>query len=225
MASSLRWEATSRRMILDVCRRAQADGALVTNVVFMPVDARETRRFVAQIDHVLVFDGALVVIEHKRWQGIVFDGVLPSQVHPSFAHLVDESTLPASFALQVKSESPQSVVINTHLKDQAPSVQVRRQAQRLSQFLGQETGEAPWFDTCVFYSHPDTHVYAQEKDVAAGGAATWIVGDEGRLESLVRDLARMPAGAETRRRRARLLEALSQLGADVARFGAYRDGA
>ncbi len=103
----MRWEEASQRTILEVCKAAGINGALLTNVVFVPVAQGERdrdRSYAAQLDHVLVFEsGHVLVIENKRWNGIVFDGRKPSAVHHAFRNLLDESSLTGSFAIQVRS--------------------------------------------------------------------------------------------------------------------------
>ncbi|WIB11792.1 hypothetical protein [Curtobacterium sp. MCPF17_052] len=105
----MKWEEASEQAVLRACRAAGVSGVLMTNVVFVPVGETEQgpwRKFVAQADHVLVSEsGRGLVIENKRWGGIVFDGRRPSEVHPAFRNLVDESSLVPPFAVQVRSRT------------------------------------------------------------------------------------------------------------------------
>ncbi|GAA4783672.1 nuclease-related domain-containing protein [Microbacterium gilvum] len=227
IAKGLRYEAISRRLILQACARLGLEGELLTNIVFEPADAQDTRRFVAQVDHVLLTDAGRVVIEHKRWQGVVFDGVLPSTVHPALGHLVDEEALvdergqTRSFAVQLVRDpaTPQLVTVRTKLGAASPSQQAREQARRLSAFVAQETGRSLWFDTVVFYSHPDADPHVRAIDGAHGGARTRVAASEGELDDALRALTERPGGADVRAENDAVREALLALGADAARFG------
>ncbi|WP_456286184.1 NERD domain-containing protein [Microbacterium sp. JZ70] len=221
LATGLKWEAASRRLILAACEQLGLRGSLHTNVVFMPSDALETRTFVTQIDHVLLLDGARLVIENKRWQGVLFDGVRPSAVHEAFGKLVDENDLGEHFAVQLRRdpESPQSITVNRHLGERAPVVQVRRQAQQLSRFVEQELSEPIWFDTCVLYSHERAEAHLRQRDQSSGGASTWVVAGADGLIACLESFASRTGNDDTRRDDAALFETLSALGADATRFG------
>ncbi|PPG04711.1 hypothetical protein C5C59_05825 [Rathayibacter sp. AY1F4] len=62
-------EAVSHTLVREACVSAGLSGVLATNVVFVPVDARTTRRFLAQIDHLLLTRHGALIIEAKYWQG------------------------------------------------------------------------------------------------------------------------------------------------------------
>jgi hypothetical protein len=121
VAAGLKWEATSRDDIADACRQLGVDAVLLTNVVFVPVATSASSRFVAQVDHVLLGETGVMVIENKGWNGIVFDGLTPSSVFPAFAGLFDESTMTPPFALQVVKDSPTVLTVRTHLGRDAPA--------------------------------------------------------------------------------------------------------
>lgn len=221
VAAGLKWEATSRDDIADACRQLGVDAVLLTNVVFVPVATSASSRFVAQVDHVLLGETGVMVIENKGWNGIVFDGLTPSSVFPAFAGLFDESTMTPPFALQVVKDSPTVLTVRTHLGRDAPASQVRRQAQRLSDRVQAETGVRLWFDTCVFYSHRDTTVFATERDATDGGAGTAIVSHRSQLAGVVRELTSRPTKKLSRARVDDLARLFASYGADVLRFGAY----
>lgn len=221
VAAGLKWEATSRDDIADACRQLGVDAVLLTNVVFVPVATSASSRFVAQVDHVLLSETGVMVIENKGWNGIVFDGLTPSSVFPAFAGLFDESTMTPPFALQVVKDSPTVLTVRTHLGRDAPASQVRRQAQRLSDRVQAEVGARVWFDTCVFYSHRDATVFATERDATDGGAATAIVSHRSQLAGVVRELTSRPTKKLSQARVADLAALFASYGADVLRFGAY----
>lgn len=216
---SMRWDEPSQRAVVDACTELGLDGVLVTNVVFVPVDAPRTRRFVAQVDHVLLLSSAAVVIENKGWKGVVLDGVQPRDVHSSIGTLFGDATFEAPFAVQVSRESPTSFRITSHEGRESPAAQVRRQAQRVSDLVGAETSRTQWFDTAVFYSHPDAEVWAAETDATQAGVTTTIVAGGRQLRSFLERVGDRPRTlAPTRIDE--LAELFARHGADVRRFGA-----
>ncbi|QGV66648.2 nuclease-related domain-containing protein [Clavibacter nebraskensis] len=73
-------EAASHAHIVAAFASARLSGILATNVVFSRT-GDDGARFVQQIDHVVVTSRTVLIIENKRWRGIVFDGVVPSSEH------------------------------------------------------------------------------------------------------------------------------------------------
>ncbi|WP_423920936.1 nuclease-related domain-containing protein [Frigoribacterium sp. 2-23] len=221
LATGLKWEATSRDLIADAIRTVAADAVLLTNVVFVPTETTASGRFVVQVDHVLVCEAGVLVIENKGWRGIVFDGRTPSSVFPAFSGLFDETKLDPPFALQVKDDSPTVLTVRSHLGPTSPAAQVRRQARRLADRVYTEIGARFWVDTCVLYSHPQATVFAADRDVAEGGATTRIVAAPAQLASVVRELTGRPAKKFSRARVEEIVGLLGSYGADTLRFGAY----
>lgn len=218
-ARSLEWELTSRAMIAAVCQDLSLSGVLATNIVFVPTDSSGPSPFVAQIDHVLLTEHVAVVIEHKRWRGVVFDGVLPSSVHPAFAALLDESALRSSFAVQIAPANESSLTLRTYTGAHAPTVQVRAQTKRLAQLLRSKDAAAPWFDTCVLYSHREAIVFAPPAVGSRARRDTAIAADREQLRRL---LARLHAKAGAARDPSpvdAVVPALETLGADLLGLG------
>ena len=220
-ATGLKYDTVSRNMILDTCTSLQLNGALVSNIVFVPTDAPGSRQFVAQVDHILVLEAGALVIENKGWRGVVFDGRRPSSVHAALGVLFDEAMLNAPFAIQMVRDAPQVVTIRTHLDAESPCAQVRRQAQRVSDLVRSSTGIAQWFETCVLYSHPDAVVYAKGQDLAAGGASTTVVAGQDALRKAISTFSRRSTRELSQERIEALLALFAGYGADVQRFGAY----
>lgn len=215
IAESLRWDEPSHDAILDACRRLGLRGVLATNVVFVPTDAGDRDRFVAQVDHVLLTRHAALVLENKRWRGLVFDGVRPSTVHAAFRDLFDESILERPFAIQVRRESTTSWDVRTQVGGESPASQVRRQAQRLNGLVRASGLGSLWFESCVFYSHPDATVYAEREDASPGGAKTAVVAGRHELDALLRRLAERPPTTLTEDRIGALSALLARQGARV----------
>ena len=234
----MRWEEASQRTIHEVCRAVGVNGALFTNVVFAPVARAErdrSRSFVAQLDHVLVLEsGHVLVVENKRWNGIVFDGRKPSTVHHAFRNLLDESSLTGSFAVQVRSrrvldhadEVEHWWQVRVQSGGASPARQVRQQARRLKHFLTDEDGGGPsWVHSAVFYSG-DAAAYVQaedrgESETGSGGASTAIVTDATELQNLVTTLVRRNAVPNRARTDAVVRKLLGQ-GAHTVTLGTYR---
>ncbi|WOF21453.1 nuclease-related domain-containing protein [Microbacterium betulae] len=223
IARGMKHEAASHSMIVDACAELGVDGALLTNLVFLPEDTRRERRFVAQIDHLLLLESALIVIESKRWKGLVFDGIRPSEAQPGLRYLIDESDLPESFAFHVNRASKGSSSWNVQRYDgpDAPAFQVRRQAGRLSQHIRTTTGDSFWLETCVLYSHPDAEVHARPQDVSQGGAPTHVVKDIEGLKRVIKGFEMRSKPALTSTQLTGLVDVLGSLGPQVDRFGVY----
>jgi hypothetical protein len=219
IARGMRWEEASHREIAAACAANGLPGVLATNVVFYPAEAREGRRFVAQIDHVLLTAAAAVVIEAKRWQGVVFDNVAPGAVHPAFGALIDEGALEAPFAIQLRRSSA-GIDIRVETGAETPATQARRQARRLHALVNERTGREQWFDTCVYYSHPDAVVHARTVQSSDGGATTRMLAGSAELTAFVRSLAKRPRTALSAERIDELAAQLASLGACVERVGA-----
>ncbi|MBF4614127.1 nuclease-related domain-containing protein [Curtobacterium sp. VKM Ac-1376] len=231
--TGMKWEETSQRVILDACKAAGVNGALLTNVVFAPVALAErgpARSFVAQLDHVLVLDsGRVVVIENKRWNGIVFDGQRPSEVHRAFRNLLDESSLQPPFAVQVRSrrvldhadEIEQWWQVRVQARGASPCSQVRQQARRLADFVASTAGVArEWVDTCVFYSG-DAVAYVNPEDRSERGAPTAVVTSATELQGVISGYAQKSA-VPNRARTDAVVRVLAGQGAHTTTIGSYR---
>jgi hypothetical protein len=99
----------------------------------------------------------------------------------------------------------------------APRSQVRLHAKRLSRLMLASLGRSLWFDTMVYYSHPEVVLYAAE--TGAGGVDTPAVA--GRMQ-LRQALSRFQRGTG----RAGVpvddvARILSEVGADVRGFGSF----
>ncbi|WP_420367045.1 nuclease-related domain-containing protein [Curtobacterium sp. L1-20] len=187
------WDAASRDMILDVCEDLGIDGVLLTNIVFVPTDAKPFHRYAAQIDHVLVMGASILLVESKRWNGVVFDGINPASAHPSFRRLL--ATPPnGPFALQIVPDSSEQLIVRAYPNQSslAPAAQARRQAARLHHYLAAAHGSVPHVDTCVFYSHPDAEVFARPQDTA-GNVSTFIAAGYDGLRRVLRQYKPTPS--------------------------------
>jgi hypothetical protein len=224
VAAGAKWEETSRQMLLDAVTELGLDGVLVTNVVFVPVDASRTRRFVAQVDHVLLLPTVALVVENKGWKGVVLDGVHPRDAGSSFAALFGDLTLEPPFAVQVKRDSLTSLELRTHDKTHAPRKQVRTQARRIAELVRTETHRKPWFDTAVLYSHPDADVHADPL-ADDDGASTVVIASQAQLRSHIEELVRRRRPGPDSPRIDELSALFAGLGADVRPFGQPLDRA
>lgn len=211
-------EAVSHDLISEACVSAGLAGLLATNVIFVPADARSSRRFVAQIDHLLVTGHGAMIIEAKYWQGVVFDGVLPATVHASYAGLFDESELIEPFTVQIAPAASDAWTVRTHLEHRVPARQVRRQAARFAEFLTGQGRLAPWFETAVLYSHPDVTTFAPAWQ-GTGRARTRIVTGVKELTDMLAELARRPESTLAQDEWESLSTFLAETGAHLERVG------
>lgn len=218
-ARALQWDTASRDLVAEVGRELNIDGCLASNVLFT-VRERSGKPFIAQIDHVLLTDRAAYVIENKFWAGTVFDGLLPSAVHPAFASLVDEGALGSEFALRMKREDG-GVSVLVKSGGESPRAQSRRQAARLSGAIEERFGVTQWFDPYVLYSHPNASLFVEPTAGAAARRAPVLQGAQG-VRSLLRGAAR-PAGGRGQVDVVRIGDALAALGADVVGLGTYAE--
>jgi hypothetical protein len=214
----IEWELVARGEIVSVCEELGIDGVVATNIVFVPFDSSPASPFVTQVDHVLLTERCAVVIETKNWRGVVFDEKPPSSVHAGFGALIPDEILPASFAVKLAPTLESGrVEVLSKIGKRAPRSQVRLHAKRLSRLMLASLGRSLWFDTMVYYSHPEVVLYAAE--TGAGGVDTPAVA--GRMQ-LRQALTRFQRGTgRTGVPVDDVARILSEVGADVRGFGSF----
>lgn len=223
MSYRIGWELRSRRKIVDACDAAGLSGAVATNVVFEAAAKAPGRTIIAQVDHVLITERFALVIEHKGWKGIVFDGTQPGAVHRGFEALLGGRVREDDFAIQIDQldTTDGSLGVMKKLGSASPRAQVRRQALRLSTHLKHLGLEVPWLHTCVFYAHPGVDLYAapgQQK----GRVHTHAVSRGEELVEILADLA-ADSARQTRVDVRALADRLHHDGADVIGVGTFHD--
>lgn len=221
LALGTKYEEASRAEILAACAAEGLHGVLATNVVFLPPEDMPGGRFVAQLDHVLLTEDAVTIIEGKRWRGVVFDGCKPSAAHPAFRGLFDEEELREDFAIQLTREDSEggSLTVRRHLDRASPRAQVRRQAQRLHEHLKAQTGSAPWIEHAVFYSHPHATVHWANGGPQTKAARTAILAGTEGLRRWLAGRGAAPRSRVTAASIERYAALFHALGARVDRFG------
>jgi hypothetical protein len=189
-ASTWETDVVSHRLIADSCARVRLSGVLATNVVFAVVE-RE-RCFMAQIDHVLLTSRGAFIFENKYWRGLVFDGIRPSTVHKAFGAFLSDDDVEGPLAIQITAEDRTGkVMVRTYTASDAPVIQVRNQARRLSEHVSQTLETSPWFQTVVLYSYPDVMVFGPtEQHTASSGVSTVVVHGPHALAGVLVDLRR-----------------------------------
>lgn len=101
----------------------------------------------------------------------------------------------------------------------SPARQVRVGASRLHTYLKPLVGELPFIDTCVFYSHPDATVVTPGVDVQ--GNARTLIADVHTIGGMLRRAHTARPEQSSPERVDRIAEALTALGADIVRTGAF----
>lgn len=148
------WERRSREILLKKLKASGSSGVLLTNIVFLVSDQRQIPR---QIDHLIVTENKVILIENKGWKGLVFDGVLPSSVHKSYQSFIDERPLHQrdTFAVQLRNDDnePRFEI------DDPPTQQAASQARDLKNLV-KRSGIPLNLTVCVFYSHQDVDLRA-----------------------------------------------------------------
>ena len=186
-ASGLRWEARSRQHILRLLNLLGHDGFVATNVCFTARNSQGA--FIHQVDHMVVTRRTALVVEAKSWDGLVFhfEKGARAVTQEEIERFGPLRSLAAGthYALHVRADHAP----NLHAKgnEVEPAKQVRRQAKALSILLRESkvSEKVPFFDTCVYYSHPGS--------VLVGGSrflSDTAVVDEAGLEALLRDAKR-----------------------------------
>ena len=216
-ARGMRWELNSRETLVKACESASLNAIVATNVVFAVVSPE--RSFCAQIDHVVVTDNTMLVIDSKYWNGLVFDGTRPSQLAAPFAALFDEKQLTPPFAVHLRQRDDASIGLRVEAGTSSPARQVRVGASRLHAYLSPRVGELPFIDTCVFYSHPDATVVTPGVDVQ--GNARTLIADVHTIGTMLRRAHTARPEQSSPERVDRIAEALTELGADIVRTGAF----
>lgn len=221
----MKWDLASRNAIVSICHSLSVSGFLATNVVFDPSATSKSGHFAAQIDHVLVTDSFVLIIENKRWKGLVFADKYPSSVNPYFQHLVNEDCLQDHFAVQIvpDSDSRALLTVRTHPRPSAPCRQVRKQAMRLRDFFVAKLETSPWIETAVFYSHPDFHFEGPRTCAVSGPTPTRIAAGSDELYSVISSILRDCHSQKTPVPTSRIGTVLKEYGADIVGFGQYKE--
>lgn len=154
-ATGMRWEANSRDRILAVAEELGLDGFVGTNVCFRAVG--RNRSYVHQIDHLLVSQKGVLVIDSKNWNGLIFHPAV--EKGNSIARRIERFELlrglssSARYVLHVRPEERPTVLRDNSPRE--PVKQVRTQAKALSRYLALSgMHKVPFIATCVYYSHP-----------------------------------------------------------------------
>lgn len=216
-ARGMRWELNSREALVKACEAASLNAIVATNVVFAVVG--EERSFCAQIDHVIVTDNTVLVIDSKYWNGLVFDGTRPSQLAAPFAALLDESQLIPPFSVHLRQRDDATIGLRVDAGLSSPARQVRVGASRLHAYLKPRVGDLPFIDTCVFYSHPDATVVTPGVDMQ--GSTCTLIADVKTIGATLRRAHTTRPEQSSPERVDRIAEALTELGADIVRTGAF----
>jgi Sec-independent protein translocase protein TatA len=216
----LRWELASREVLVDACEAAGLDAIIATNIVFSPRDEGSTAPYCAQLDHLVITEKAVVLVDSKYWKGLILDGKKPSTLAGALGVLFDESTLPTSFAIAVSRDGGERLDVRTLLGTESPAAQVRRQARRFHAHLAAQHGSAPYLQTCVFYSHPDARVWTGGLDETERAQPTRIASVRTIQKALLDAQSGGPAGP-TSHQVTQLVATVRDLGADLHGTGRF----
>ncbi|MGO1798528.1 MAG: nuclease-related domain-containing protein [Microbacterium gubbeenense] len=221
-ARGMKWELASRHQLVKACENAGLDAVIATNVVFTPAEPVE-HAFCAQIDHVVITQHLVLVVESKRWSGVVFDGVRPSTHAAAFSTLFDENEMIAPFAVQLTrpDEASQLLAWRVDSGKNAPAKQARKQAMRLRGLLRERTRTVPYIDTCVFYSHQRSEVIAQAIDQE--GTARTLIATSNNIRRVIGDVHRSKRRRLDESQTALVIDTVRDLGADLVGTGRFAD--
>ena len=216
-ARGMRWELNSRESLVKACEAASLDAVIATNVVFAVSSPKQT--FCAQLDHVVLTDNMMLVVDSKYWNGLVFDGTRPSELATPFGAVIDEQQLVAPFAVQLRPRDDAAIGIRIDAGASAPARQVRVGASRLHTYLAPLAGNLPFIDTCVFYSHPSATVVTPGVDVQ--GKARTLIADVYTIDRMLRRAHTSRPSSAASPNLERITAALTELGADIIRTGRF----
>ncbi|MBD5381837.1 nuclease-related domain-containing protein [Clavibacter sepedonicus] len=161
LARTWKTDRVSHDLIVAACAAARIGGALATNVVLTGTEPKTKRRFLVQVDHVLLTPRAALIIENKHWRGLVLDAVRPKDLHEFWGALLARYDVDPPAVLHITSDGDDGA-FHVRRADPTPVAQVRRQSLRLAAHVQDALGSAPFFHTVVFYSHADAEVIAPE---------------------------------------------------------------
>lgn len=218
LAYGMRWELASREQLVRACERADLDAVVVTNVVFAPAHTTDDP-YCAQIDHVVITNDFVLLVESKNWAGTVFDGRRPSLDSAALSTVVDDAQLVPPFAVQLARSSDSSLELRFHEGGKSPTRQVRRQAARFSAYLRTRMPAAPRIDTCVFYSHPKAHIVSGEPFV--DGDFRTVVATSSDLTEVLADVQHAGRQSPKAVHLETVVAAVRDLGADLVGVGRF----
>ncbi len=221
-ATGMKWELASREQLVRACDAAHLDAVIATNIIFTPVESKSLA-YCAQVDHLVITERAFLLVDSKRWKGVIFDGVRPSASAPMLEALIDEHTLTESFAVQLSrpDEITAHIDIRFAVGQNAPTWRARKQALRLHNYLCAHSAPVPFIDTCVFYSHPDAIVYSSEP--VHNGHAQTLIADSKTITTCLDEACGQDHESLTWAQTARAIEVIRTLGADLVGTGRFAD--
>lgn len=219
-ASGLKWELSSRELLVKACSEAGLDAIVATNIVFAPGDSESGKPYCAQLDHLVITEKAIVLIDSKNWAGVIFDGMRPSSLAGALSVLTDEQSLPDSYAICWSRDGGEALRVRSRLGQDSPVTKIRRQARRFNHHLKAQLTSAPFVQTCVFYSHPESRVLSKAAAPADGTWPTRIASVRSIRQVLVDAQSGGPTGP-TSQQLTGLVEILRGLGADLYGVGRF----
>jgi hypothetical protein len=212
------WETdrVSHDLIVAACAATGVRGVLATNVVLTGTEERTRRRFLVQVDHVLLTTGAAIIIENKHWRGLVLDSVRPRDVHASLGTLLAAYDADAPGVLHITSDADGGG-FHVRRAEHAPVAQVRLQSIRLAAHVRDALGSTPFFSTVVLYSHADATVIAPDHREERG--ATRRITSPSGLAAGIQQVIRSSTDPVSRESMVRMTELFESGGAHVERVG------
>ncbi|PPG31192.1 hypothetical protein C5B97_05465 [Pseudoclavibacter sp. RFBB5] len=229
---ALETELVSREAILRASATLGVNGVLATRTFILGQQGLSTARRVVQLDHVLLTDAGALLVHNKTWDGVIFDGVRPSEAQPAFANLVDDANLRPPFAVQISpgrdarspsddTPSTAGLRVVTHVGDHSPRRAALEHAEQLAHFAEAALGEGITVDTCVFYSNLAATVHTDAAGVTPSADRTAVVADESQFLDLLARRERARRRPLTPAQIERLTMLLHGQGAKIDAFGDY----
>lgn len=223
IAEGMKWDRITRDDIVSVFAASasgrSASGFVATDVVFCPVEGTDTG-FSAQLDHVLVCTDGILIVESKRWDGVVFNSTHPKSVNSTLGLLFDMTTtdsgqLTMPFAIQaIAPKQLNAVTFTVHDGRKAPVRQVQQQAKRLKALLNTQLQVNYWVYAMVYFSHPNATVFSPNRD-----DKTIIVSSKAELQTEIERWRAAPHTPLSREQIEQIAGYFAQLGADIQGIG------
>ena len=219
LGRGLQGEGISRQHLVQACETLGVSGFVATNVCF--VAHRGSTPYIHQLDHVIVADSMLFVIEAKHWKGRIFhrhrfeddSGPFSVDALPMF----DDVGPQERYVLKIEDDG--SMLWLPDGRTPEPAKQVQQQAIQFKKFLTTSLGQSPGnILNCVFYSHPSSNLQGGARTF---GKYTWVTQTEQLLPVLeemqhqrrTMDAPAVPVGE--------LHGLITSLGADIVGVGRY----
>lgn len=222
VARGMKWEGGSRQHLIEACEVIGVNGFVATNVSFL-VQNRGSDAYIHQIDHLIVSDHMLFVVEAKNWQGTIYhrerykNGYDPLSIDA--LPVLNEIAPEERYVLQVKDND--AMMLHPKGETPEPVKQVEAQSKNFRKYLASRLGADPGHTlNCVFYSHRTSRLVGGARTF---GKYTWAT-DKHELPAVLEQMQQHRRSTHAHPVRLHdIYEIVWALGADIQGVGTYAE--